>query len=571
MQSPWEEIKSRVSILDVVSEYADIKQVGSSYKIICPFHNDKNPSLVLSPEKSLWHCFGCGVGGDMFKFVEEIENITRKEALEKLARKAGIKLEKQLPVTPEKAEEIKHQKSRQESGFEYLEWASNIYHKLLKKMLVERKHPVAEYIMKRGLSAQTIDKFKIGYAPNGNFLLNLANKYKLNQGFLQEVGLLKKKENGDYKDAFSDRIMIPIADLEGRAVGFTGRVLPYDKTERPKYLNTSQTAWFDKSKIWFGWPQHNKSIRRQRRVLMLEGNMDVISSDQYGIDIGLASQGTAVTATHLRTLKYLTKNIILAFDNDTAGIAAGEKVFKEAIKAGFEVAKLEIPPDYKDLDEWLQNESDKFANGLPVTSIVGFLDSTISHNQMTLRSSELGEQRKGIDHIMSLLVVCDELTQEHYLNILSKITGKRASTLGNILAKLIQHQPKSLTSDQDDLSPQLPTKSDPQLDSAYSSWFNLVSLSFASTLEENIFLALFPAIKQIFPKLNGFDSVQEFVSANTESIQLVKDNLDPQELVRQLVFLKQYLSSNFKNIIWTEKSLQAYQMLQVYEVETKEV
>ncbi len=562
MQSPWEDIKSRVSILDVVGEYADIKQVGNSYKIVCPFHNDKNPSLVLSPEKSLWHCFGCGAGGDMFKFVEEIENITRKEALEKLARKAGVKLEKPKPTTPEQVQQIKEQKTRLESGFEYLDWASNIYHKLLKKMLVDRKHPVANYVMERGLTAQTIDKFKIGYAPSGSFLLNLASKYKLNAAFLKEVGLLKTRENGDYKDAFSDRLMIPITDLDERIVGFTGRVLPYDKTDRPKYLNTAQTAWFDKSKIWFGWPQHSKAIRRQKQVLLLEGNMDVISSNQHGLEIGLASQGTAVTPTHLRTLKYLTKNIILAFDNDTAGVAAGEIVFREAVRAGFNVSKLQIPPDFKDLDEWLQKESEKFANGLPETSIVAFLDATISQNQFALRSNDLAEQRKALEHIMALLAVCDELTQEHYLNQLSKISNKRASTLGNILDKIIKQQPRQDFENSSEDEIVRPVKIDPQQDSAYSSWFNLVSMSYVNTVDENIFLDLFPAVKQIFPKIKDFEATTDFVNSNLESIDLVKENLNPIELQRQLVFLKQYLSSHFKNIIWTEKSLQAYQLLQ---------
>jgi DNA primase len=447
----WEDIKNQLNIVDVVGDYVQVKKLGGRYKVVCPFHGDKNPSLILSPEKGLWHCFGCGAGGDLFRFVMDYENVDKKTALEILAKKAGVELVKSKPLTPEKVEQKKQQQTKYEKGLEYLSWASSVYHKILLKILTDPLNPITQYCKQRGLSLETINKFGLGYAPKNGFLLDLCQKHSLNIDLMVEVGLLKENQNlngsnkfsiPNFRDSFADRLLIPIQNLDGQVVGFTGRVLPYETNKnRPKYLNSGQSQWFDKSSLWFGYFQHLKQIKKEKLAIVVEGNMDVIACNQAGLEVVLASQGTSFTTNQLKILRKITGVVLLAFDNDKAGQASGEKFYVEAREQGLEVLKLIIPQKFKDIDEWLKSEQEQFfeksLDKLDTFSTyfiskmqnVPFLDYWLQVKQSELTSDDSSVQSNQVENFLALMVNESELVAEHYLQKLSKITGFSFQTL----------------------------------------------------------------------------------------------------------------------------------------------
>mgnify|MGYP001796562137 CR=1 FL=1 len=419
-QNPWQEVKDSLDITEVIAEYARVKPAGANYKILCPFHRDKNPSLIISPSKQIWHCFGCGAGGDVFGFVSQYNNISKKEALEMLAKKAGIEIKPTLKpsqglnnqkTNKEDTRSDKKTISRFEKGSKYLEFVTGIYHKLLLKILKDRSHPVSQYLIKRGLDLDIIKTFQIGYAPRGGVMITLANQNKLDLELLFEIAVLKKTESGEYRDKFSDRLTFPIKDPNSKVVGFTSRVLDYDQTDRPKYLNTAATNWFNKSKIWYGFDLMRVNIRQENKAILVEGNMDVIASYAAGIQYTLASQGTSFTTDQLKILGYTTKNIELAFDNDNAGKLSAKKLFKQASEMGFKVNQVIIPSEFKDLDEYLKSSTFKAENRL---KSMPFLEYILSQNLVGLTSKELGMQKQAVVDFLDLLTGLDRLDQEFY-------------------------------------------------------------------------------------------------------------------------------------------------------------
>jgi DNA primase len=472
--SVWEDIKSRLSVEEVIADYVPIQKVGQNYRCHCPFHNDKTPSLIISPSKGIWHCFGCGAGGDIFKFVMEIENISKAEALQKLAKKAGVECEEYQSLK-EQQDPSKTQQNLdwQALGLNYLEWVSEIYHRVLLKLYQDRQHPVTQYCLQRALDLETVKKFKLGYAPKGGFLVQLAQRHRLNLNILHEIGVLKNSSQtteheqldqpassrfgptktgvetaehssnqiirsqnnlklNQFKDKFSDRLMIPIFDDYGKTVGFTGRVLPYDKTDRPKYLNSPQTDWFNKSEIWYGLHLARPLLNRQKIALIVEGNMDVISAFKHGHQNALASQGTSFTEQQMKILARLVRVVHLAFDNDQAGQMASEKFFKMASKVGLEVERVLVPDKFKDLDEFLGSEEYKQNPRLKTTP---YLEYRLQLDYGALTSPNASTQKQAITNYLELLTYLDSLSQEIYLQKLSQLTKIGQTTLQFILSQ----------------------------------------------------------------------------------------------------------------------------------------
>lgn len=439
--SVWDDIKDRLTVDEVLSDYIRLTNAGANYRANCPFHNEKTPSLIISPAKGIWHCFGCGLGGDIFSFVSTIENLTKQETLTLLAKKAGYslpKLDKKdytklEPAKDDDGNEIKiTSKSEFEKGQEILEWGKNIYHKLLLKILEDRNHPITQYCLKRHLDYQTIQEYEIGYSPKNSALLNLANKYGVSTDLLLKVGLIKSIDSKN-SDKFGDRLMIPIFDSSSKVIGFTGRVLDYDKSERPKYLNSSQNQWFNKSEIWFGLNKAKGSILRNSSAIIVEGNMDVIMAFQYGLTNVIASQGTSFTSLQLTKLKKLTKNLVIAFDNDNAGKIAANKLYFEASKAGFGVKILEIPIDYKDLDEYLN--SPILSKELPILDqlkMLSYPDYFLEMEKPNYKSSSTSIQQKSILDILSLTSVMDALSKELFIKKVASYTNISLTTLGEV-------------------------------------------------------------------------------------------------------------------------------------------
>ena len=313
MALPSEEIKSKLDIVQVLREYIDLKPAGRNFKANCPFHQEKTASFIVSTEKQIWHCFGCGEGGDIFKFLMKYENIEFSEALVILAEKAGVEL-KRLSPTDQKQFGILYDINAATAEF----WNNEL----------ENSKRAQEYLKERKLSRETIAEFEIGFAANSFDALTL---HLIAQGFavndLVRAGLVFRSENANkYIDRFRGRIMFPIHNHSGKVVGFSGRILPeLDNGEVGKYINSPETPIFNKSRLLYGFWKSKNEIRETKTALLVEGQMDFLMLWQSGIKNLVATSGTALTADHLSTLKKIADNIVVTFDKDQAGIMAAER------------------------------------------------------------------------------------------------------------------------------------------------------------------------------------------------------------------------------------------------------
>jgi DNA primase len=300
------EIKERLSITEVVQAYLPLKQAGRSLKAPCPFHQEKSASFMVNPERGIYHCFGCNEGGDIFSFVMKMEGLDFREALEKLARQAGIELKAKRPEDAAAAGKRARLYSAHELAVRYFQAS-----------LIQNPKALDYVIKKRGLSRQTVKDFQIGYAPDSwNALTDFLTSKGYSHSELLEGGLAGQKEGRQtIYDLFRGRIMFPITDRDGRPIGFAARVLD---DSLPKYLNTPQTPLYDKSRAIFGQALARDSIRASDEVVLVEGNMDVVASHQAEVKQVVAASGTALTLDQLRALSKMTKNIKLAFDADRA-------------------------------------------------------------------------------------------------------------------------------------------------------------------------------------------------------------------------------------------------------------
>ncbi len=524
--SVWDDIKVRLQVEDIISEYIPVIPAGANFKCVCPFHQERTPSMVVSPAKQIWHCFGCGAGGDVFKFVMEYENLSKQDTLKKLAKKAGVKLE-DIVVSGEKQLEKSIEVSHLEKGYKTLDWSASLYHSVLKKIMKDRGHVVTQYCLKRGLSEQTIDQFKIGYAPKGNFLKVLAKKYGVDEVLLEQISVLKRAESGVVRDKFSDRITIPIFDTQDRVVGFTGRVLPYDKTDRPKYLNTSETDWFHKSQIWYGLNFSRKAILQHKYAILVEGNMDVIAAHQTGLDMCIASQGTSFTSEQLSLLKRYTSNIQVAFDNDNAGKIAGRKLFLEASRIGFYVEKIIIPEQFKDLDDYIRSESFEIQDIERRPFIDNYIDFV---KKAELQSTVSKTQKDAIIDVIELLVYFDTLESEQYLGKLSAITQISTTTLGQLLQeKRATSHPKTTThSIEQEVINHINSE---KLKSApvYLAFQQLCAQQLHSSSSHNLEL-IFTLIAPIIPQFSQTDTLEGFMQDSKDELEFIlseKGELDP--------------------------------------------
>ena len=340
-----ENVRSRNDIVQVLAEYISLKKIGRSYKSLCPFHNEKTPSFIVSPEKQIFHCFGCGEGGNVFTFVMKMEGLTFPEALKKLAAKVGVT----LPELPKSAEFGRQSKER-ETLVKLNEQVADYYH----RYLLEAKDGVRarEYLEKRNISPAIIKKFKIGYAAKGNNLTGLAEKKGYSPELLKKGGLISfySDSNRSY-DYFQERIIFPIYNPPGQVIAFGGRVLSDDK--KPKYLNSPETILYNKSRNLYGLNIAAGAIRTGNKALILEGYIDVLTTHQYGIENAVATLGTALTPEHIQLLKRYAEEVVITYDTDAPGISATLRGLDLLLDTGLRVKVVSLPSG-KDPDEFLQ-------------------------------------------------------------------------------------------------------------------------------------------------------------------------------------------------------------------------
>ena len=343
-----DELLSRVDIVEVIDARVPLRKSGREYSACCPFHEEKTPSFTVSPGKQFYHCFGCGVHGSAIGFLMDYDHMSFVEAVEELAARAGLTVPKEAGATFEK------DKDTGADLIELMREAVRFYRQQL------REHPQAgrtvEYLKKRGITGEIANEFNLGFAPDGwDNLLRTLGKDDTNREALVRAGLAVKKESGGYYDRFRDRVMFPIEDHRGRIVAFGGRII--DKGE-PKYLNSPETPLFHKGRELYGLFHARDAIKRENRVMVVEGYMDVVALAQFGIDFAVATLGTATTRDHLERLFRHAPEVIFCFDGDRAGREAAWRALENALpvlREGRQISFLFLP-DGEDPDTLVRKE-----------------------------------------------------------------------------------------------------------------------------------------------------------------------------------------------------------------------
>ena len=419
MNDAKEEIKSRLAVEDVVGQYVELKRAGRNLKGRSPWGVDKTPSFMVSPEKGIWHDFSANKGGDIFSFVMEVEGIGFREALEKLAAEAGVDITKYGHGNPD----LSKKKLR-------LKEANELAAKYYQACLV-RDRTVCEYVFyKRNMNRSTVQEFKIGYSPaSGRALLSVLKKRGFTERELDEAGLLNRFKT----DLFKNRMMVPFIDTNGAVIGFTARIL--DKGE-PKYLNTPETILFKKARYIFGLYQAKESIRHSGYVVIVEGNMDVISSHQAGVKEAVATSGTAMTEQHLKILSGLTSDIRLAYDGDAAGIKATERAIMMAGNLGLDLTVISDYHGAKDPDELIQKDPSLWQKA--VESRIPAVDWLLMKYEENLNLRLAPDIRKYSDIALKLLgYVKDEVERAKYEQKVAKKLGIPVEILREKGARLV--------------------------------------------------------------------------------------------------------------------------------------
>lgn len=400
--STIQDIKDKLDIIDIIGNYIPIKKSGANFKAVCPFHNEKSASLVISPQKQIWHCFGCGEGGDIFGFVMRHENLEFGEALKILADKAGLTL-------PQRSFASSSYQNKAKELIRINEFTAKFFQKALQSQSGE---VARKYLEARKLSPTTIDRWQIGLAPAGfdNLLDALLTK-KVDLNIASEAGVLVKNDSQKIFDRFRNRITFPIFNYTGEVVAFTARAL--DDTDGAKYINSPETAIYNKSKILFGLNFAKESIRQLDEVVIMEGQMDVISTHQAGFTNTVATSGTALTEHHLKLLGRLTNNLKICFDSDEAGLKALRRAGELALPLGFKVKVIEVK-DAKDPDELLQKSTGLWKKA--VNESVWFIDYYLKLAEKNYQYGTLEQKQYVGDNIIPLLkLLQDPLEQDHYI------------------------------------------------------------------------------------------------------------------------------------------------------------
>jgi DNA primase len=403
-----EEVKSRLSIEDVIAEYVQLKRAGRNWRGLSPFSNEKTPSFMVSPEKQIWHDFSSGKGGNMFSFVMEVEGLEFKGALELLARKAGIDID-QYRSTPRAGGPNK------ERLYELLELATKFY-----QVQFSKNKMVLEYVLQqRQFTKETALEWRLGYSPNnGSALLDYAKSKGFTEPELKQAGLSAQSYRGGIQDMFRGRLMIPLQDAQGRLIGFTARQLD-DDPNAPKYINTPQTVLYDKSRHVYGLHLAKESIRKSKFVVLVEGNLDVIASHQAGVRQVVATAGTALTEPHLKVLSRFTGDIRLCFDADKAGIAATERALPIAARVKVSLSVIDIPSG-KDPDDLIRQNPKLWEEAIMKHQYA--LDWLMARHAGLLDINSAQGKREFSDVLLPVVRgLADAVERDHYLNAIAKI------------------------------------------------------------------------------------------------------------------------------------------------------
>ncbi len=421
------EVRERTDIVELISSYVPLTRAGRSYKGLCPFHQEKTPSFVVFPDSQNFHCFGCGKGGDVFTFYMGQENVEFKEALQELARRAGV----QLASVPTVAPEVDAHRQRL---IEVNELAATYFANVLTNS--EAGAPGREVVNQRGLSREMVDRFRLGYAVESwDGLLRFLTSRNVDPALAAEAGLLQTRDGGGHYDRFRGRFMFPIRDREGRVVGFGGRIVGEGQ---PKYLNSPQTAIFDKSALVYGLDLAKEEIRKRDQVVIVEGYMDAIAAHQFGHGNVVAAMGTALTAGQVAQVKRLSKHIVLALDADAAGQLATVRSI-ETMRGALDQEDVPVPdangivrferklnaeisivhlPEGKDPDELIRRAPESWPE--VVARAKPFLDFFIDAVSASTDPNDARAKAEAVARVAPVLQqVPDRVMLSHYVSLLA--------------------------------------------------------------------------------------------------------------------------------------------------------
>lgn len=394
-----EQIKDANDIVSVVSEHVALKKKGKNYWGCCPFHNEKTPSFSVAPDKGFYYCFGCHASGNAIKFLMELEGITFVEALERLANRANIPLP-EAKLSPQ----ARAREERRKKLYEACDLACSFFHNCLTQTTIGKTG--LDYLKKRGLSDETIERFKLGFAPDGwDRLYKAFTERGIDESILIELNLIRKNEKGQVYDFFRNRVMFPIMDGKGRVVGFGGRVMD---DSSPKYLNSPESQIFEKGKILFAFDKAYKSIRGLKQAILVEGYMDVISAHNEGVSNVVASLGTAYTRDHGHILMRQADEIVLAYDMDGAGRQAAARAIELLQNTDFKVRVLAMP-DGKDPDDYIRNHGPEAFRKL-VSESVKPLDYLLSEALMKYDTNVSEGKQAVLEDVFPFIANMDSQT-----------------------------------------------------------------------------------------------------------------------------------------------------------------
>jgi len=408
--SDVDEIKNRLNIIDVIGERVTLKKAGRNFKGLCPFHQEKTPSFMVSPERATFHCFGCGKGGSVIDFVMEYEHIDFVEALEQLAGRAGVTLTKRVGDSPDQ--------KLKETLYEVNALAGEYFHYIL------TKHPLGKkallYLKNRGISDKSIKTFGLGYSPNSwDALSGFLRKKKYDERILDTAGLTVRGNRGCY-DRFRGRVMFTLRDHRGNAVGFSGRVLD-PVAKEAKYINTSETPVYSKSNVLYGLDITKSAIAKMGEAICMEGELDLISSFQEGIGNVVAIKGSALTEGHVHLLKRFAKTLVFCLDSDGAGDAASRRGIDIAEREGLEMKAIVIPSG-KDPDEAVRSDPVGFkkavSGAIPIYDF--FLSSVQKRYDLTTPS---GKKKASGELLPIIFRMTNSIVRGHYVKKLATLIG----------------------------------------------------------------------------------------------------------------------------------------------------
>lgn len=414
-----DEVKSKVDLVEVIASYIPLKKAGRNMAALCPFHSEKTPSLMVSPERQAWKCFGCNEGGDVFTFVEKMEGWDFREALEELAKRAGVKLTNFAPTGAAKLREK-------------LITINNLALKFYKYLLLKHKLGVKgrEYLKNRGIDSRLWEKFDLGFAPDS---WDALSKFLTKRGHaladIATAGLVIGRErdgsavSGGYYDRFRNRVMFPIKDSHGTVLGFAGRIIE-ENAQEAKYINCPETPIFNKGSCFFGLDVARSAIREKNEIVLVEGEFDVLSSHAAGVLNVVASKGTALTEKQVATLSRLCERVIICFDTDLAGDAAARRGIELLDLAGMHVAVARLGK-FKDPDQFVQKDASGFKKAIARADNVFdyFIDSAIA--RFDPKTAE-GKKKIGREVLPIIGKITDDLVRAHYIERLANRLGLEA-------------------------------------------------------------------------------------------------------------------------------------------------